>query len=62
MYGILFTLPDASTTLASVGAYSGPISSDLMPLVFLSVGVFLGLFIVGWIISAVANGTGTHRK
>lgn len=61
MYGILFTLPAASTTLADVGAYSEPIASDLMPIVFLGLGVFLGLFIIAWMISAVASAL-SHRK
>jgi len=55
MLGILFTLPDASTTLASVGAYSSPIMTDLLPIAILGIGVFLGFFIVQFLIGAVAG-------
>lgn len=55
MFGVLFTLPDASTTLASVGAYSSPVFSDLFPILELIVGIGLAIAIVIWIAEAVMS-------
>lgn len=51
MYGILFTLPDASTTLNGIGAYSAPIFSDFLPLIELVVGIGLAVAIIAWLIT-----------
>lgn len=48
--GTLFTLPDASSTLATMGSYSSPIFTDLFPLVELIVGVLLAFLVVRLII------------
>jgi len=55
IFGTLLTLPDASTTLAAVGDYSAPIFTDLLPFFYLAIGVFLGLFVVSWLIGLVAR-------
>lgn len=51
MYSILFTLPDASTTMNGIGAYSAPIFSDFLPFIELVLGVVLAFIIVRWLIS-----------
>jgi hypothetical protein len=51
--GTLFTLPDATSTLAQVGAYSSPIFSDLFPLVALIVGVLLATLVVKLLIGSL---------
>lgn len=50
MLGILFTLPDATTTLNGIGAYSTPIFSDFMPFIELVLGIIFAFFAVLWII------------
>lgn len=62
LLGTLFTLPNATTTMAGIGEYSSPLFSDLFPIVILTVGIFLGLFIAGWIISVVAMKVGIRNK
>lgn len=46
----LVTLPDATTTLANVGAYSSAIFSDLLPVAELILGFALPALIVGALI------------
>lgn len=53
MYGVLFTLPDATSTLASVGAYSSPLFSDFLPLINLIGGFALPVIIVLLAVAAV---------
>jgi len=55
MYGILFTLPSASDLLASTSEYSSPMFNDMLPIAILAVGVFLGLFIIGFIIKTITG-------
>jgi len=50
--GTLFTLPDASTTLANVGAYSSPLFSDFLPLIYIILGVLVIAFLISIIIGA----------
>jgi len=51
----LASLPDASTLLTDVGAYSSPIVTDLMPFVYFSVGIFLGFAILTFLIITVVK-------
>jgi len=49
----LITLPNATTILSDVGAYSVPFVTDLMPLVYLAGGIALAFFIIGYLISVL---------
>lgn len=53
--GTLFTLPDASSTLNQIGAYSSPVFTDILPLVLLIVGVLLAFVVVKLLISALTH-------
>jgi hypothetical protein len=44
--GTLFTLPDASTTLTAIGAYSAPVFSDFLPLIYLLTGILIPVLAV----------------
>lgn len=48
-------LPSATSTLASLGSYSLPLVSDLLPLLYFAGGIFLGVAIIGFSISVVKN-------
>lgn len=50
-FGTLFTLPDTSTLLADIGTTSAPIVNDFLPVIFIVVGIALGIFIVGFIVN-----------
>lgn len=50
LFGTLFTLPDASTTLSNLGAYSVPVVSDFLPLIYVVGGISLALLVVGFVI------------
>jgi len=50
MYGVLFTMPAASTTLAGIGAYSSPVFDDFYPILLLLAGVIIPVLAVGLII------------
>jgi hypothetical protein len=53
MFGVLATLPDASSSLASLGAWSNPLLNELMPFVFLAGGLLLGVALVIFLIRGV---------
>lgn len=59
MLGTLFTLDSASTTMASLGAYSTPIVTDFLPIVYVVGGIALGIFVVVLIIKALSS---MHHK
>lgn len=46
----LFTLPNASTTLAGIGEYSTPIITDFLPFIYVIVGITLAILIVKWLV------------
>lgn len=45
----LVTLPSASTLLASSSDWSAPIFTDLLPFVYLAVGVFVAIGLLAFI-------------
>lgn len=55
LFGTLFTIPDATTTLSDVGAWSGPLFTDLWPLVMMIGGIALALGIAFSIIRAIKH-------
>lgn len=46
MFGVLFTLPDASTTYAAVGAYSSPLLTEFLPLIYLIAGIGIPIILI----------------
>jgi len=50
LVGVLATLPSATSTLAQVGAWSSPIFDELWPFGVFAIGVFLGFFLIKYII------------
>lgn len=48
--GVLFTLPDATSTLTAIGAYSSPLFDDFFPLALLIAGILLPILAVTLII------------
>lgn len=48
--GVLATLPSATTTLAGIGEWSSPIFAELWPFGLMAMGVFLGFFIIRYVI------------
>jgi uncharacterized membrane protein YedE/YeeE len=45
--GTLFTLPDATTTLAAAGAWSSPIFNDFLPLIYVLIGILVPAIVIG---------------
>jgi len=58
----LVTLPDASTFLTAVGAWSAPIITDLFPLVYWAVGIILAFAIPGLIISWISHAVSRSKN
>jgi hypothetical protein len=54
MLGVLFTLPDATSSLAAIGAYSSPILTDFLPLFNLIAGFGLPIVVVLLAVAALA--------
>lgn len=52
----LFTLPDASTTLNSTGAYSAPTFTAFLPVAYIVLGFMIGALVVKVVIRAVSGG------
>lgn len=50
--GTLFTMPDATTTLAAVGAWSSPVFNDFLPLIEMVLGILIVAFIIFILIRA----------
>jgi len=56
-FGVLITLPSASTTLAGIGAYSSPLFDEFLPVIYLVMGILIPVMVTVLIISIVQ-----HRK
>lgn len=52
----MINLPDASTSLAAVGAYSSPVFTSFLPMGLMLVGILLGGLIVYAVINALIGG------
>jgi len=50
MLGVLFTLPDASSTYAAIGAYSSPLFSEFLPLIYLIAGVGIPVLLIALLV------------
>jgi hypothetical protein len=50
LFGTLFTLPSASSTLEGLSAYSSPIFSDFWPAIELVGGIAIGIGVVAILI------------
>lgn len=57
MLGVLFTLPSATTTLADVGAYSGPFFTEWLSIAMMIVGILVGGMAIAKVISVVISGS-----
>jgi len=55
LFGVLITLPDASTTLNGIGAYSAPMFDEFLPLIYLVLGILIPVLIATLIISIVRH-------
>jgi len=62
MFGLLFTLPDASTTMNGLGDYSKPVVTDFLPVIYVIGGIVLGLLITRFIIGMLQNSHHTSHK
>lgn len=51
----LATLPNPAEFMVSVGAWSSPLFSDLLPFATFAVGLILGVFLIGFVVRAVKN-------
>lgn len=59
-FGVLATLPSGTQALASVGEYSSPLFTDLLPFAFFGGGIFLGLGLIAFIILIIARAMSHH--
>jgi len=50
IYGTLFTLPNSTSTLANIGAWSSPLMDDFLPLIYPLVAIMVIAVIIGVII------------
>jgi len=55
LFGVLITLPSASTTLAGVGAYSEPLFTEFLPIIYLVLGILIPVLVAVLIISIVRH-------
>lgn len=55
MFGTLFNLPSASSSIASIGEYSAPLVTDFLPFVFIVVGFALGILVVKAVVNMFQN-------
>jgi len=51
----LFTIPAATTTIAAISEYSSPWFTELLPVVYVAVGVFLGVSFLIFLINIIKN-------
>jgi len=52
----LAVLPSPETMLADVGAWSGPVFSDLLPFAVYAIGIVLAFFLVRFLIGIFRQG------
>lgn len=55
MFNLLsfFTLPAATTTIAEASAYSAPWFIEFLPIVYISVGIFVGISLIPFLINII---------
>jgi len=51
----LAVLPSSTSFLASVGDWSIPFFADLLPFVIFACGLFIAVFLAGWILHSVGS-------
>jgi len=51
MLGVLFTVPDATTSLASISEWSSPLFTEFWPYAMIAIGIFLGIWGVKFVVS-----------
>ena len=52
-----FTVPDATSTLASIGDYAGPMFNELLPIILIGLGLLIGGGIIVYVARMVMRGT-----
>jgi len=57
----LVTMPDATTFLTAVGAWSAPVITDLLPIVYYAIGITLAFAVPGLIIAWVSGAFNKHH-
>jgi len=60
MYGLLFTLPSASSLLSDIGSTSEPVFQEFLPIATLAIGFLLGLFAIVFIVMLIARVVKNH--
>lgn len=55
----IITVPDASSTLASIGAWSSPIFNAFSPIIWIAAGLAVGALIVAFLLESI---TGAFSK
>lgn len=56
LFGTLFTIPDATTTITAVGAYSTTWFTEFLPVVYLIVGVAVAALAIRFLARVVKGG------
>jgi len=56
MFVTLATLPNASSTLSSIGDYSSEMFSSFLPFAYLLIGFVVGGLLLHFVIMAIVNG------
>lgn len=56
MFGTLFTMPDASTVIASTSAYSGTYFTELLDVIWLPLAITVAVFAVAFIWRHIGKG------
>jgi len=51
----LFEIPTASTSISAIGEYSAPWFSELLPIVYIVVGLSIGIMFTLWLIDIMNN-------
>jgi hypothetical protein len=54
----LITLPEATTTLQSIGQWSGSFFSELLPIALIGAGLIVGGLIASWLLGVVVRAAG----
>jgi len=51
----IITAPSATTTFSGISEWASPLFNDLWPFANIIIGVFVGIFIIGWLIRAISG-------
>jgi len=54
----LFTIPDATTTIAQISEYSSPWFTELLPIAYVAIGISFGVLFVLFLIGIINGAFG----